>query len=202
MAKSNNYPEKIGFLLRTLHDYYGVNGNNYIPISNVVRSHKIGVVVATVINEMNILEKVAGNRKIRRWNPKYTLNKKLVDVVLEKCRAKRREQPATYFPSTFTIADDKTQPQPEMTASERLKNVEDKIAALREQMQRHEESNVNIRGYLTELRDQIERSFEPIDDWKMKVLEHGNRIVKLEKMANNPERPQIGIIRRFWRWLW
>jgi peptidoglycan hydrolase CwlO-like protein len=89
-----------------------------------------------------------------------------------------------------------------MTASERLKYVEDKVVLLWGQVQRHEENIENIKGQITELREQIERSFEPIDDWKMKVFEYGHRIAKLESLVYYPEQPQVGIIRRFWRWLW
>jgi chromosome segregation ATPase len=90
-----------------------------------------------------------------------------------------------------------------LAVEERLKDVEDKVVLLWGQVQRHEENIENIKGRITELREQIERSFEPIDDWKMEVLKQGSGIAKLEKIANNhSERPQIGIIRRFWRWLW
>jgi hypothetical protein len=35
-----------------------------------------------------------------------------------------------------------------------------------------------------------------------KLMEYGHRIAKLESLIYYPEQPQVGIIRRFWRWLW
>jgi hypothetical protein len=40
------------------------------------------------------------------------------------------------------------------------------------------------------------------DDNFDKLMEYGHRIAKLESLVYYPEQPQVGIIRRFWRWLW
>jgi hypothetical protein len=49
---------------------------------------------------------------------------------------------------------------------------------------------------LKEFRNESEtdRSFD-------KLMEYGHRIAKLESLVYYPEQ-QVGIIRRFWRWLW
>lgn len=58
-----------------------------------------------------------------------------------------------------------------------------------------------LKGEISELREQLQNSLQPMDDWKMKVMEYGHRLAKLESVYYYPE-PKTGLIRKFWRWLW
>jgi hypothetical protein len=205
MSKDNYYLKKVGAYLRDVHDSYGIEGAN-ITLHHFRDKHKVTTQVGSVLIRDGIIIPIThvhgkGFRGYR-WNSRYTLNKELVSYVVNEARAMHNEtrkninkkQTSAFFP----IGDDK----PKLLIRT-AKQVFDDAKAEIEQIQRHEENIENIKGQITELREQIERSFEPIDDWKMEVLKQGSGIAKLEKMANNhSERPQIGIIRRFWRWLW
>jgi len=77
------------------------------------------------------------------------------------------------------------------------------------------------KGQIAELREQMERSFEPMDEWRLMVMETKqkfeslsdffdeemlslyNRVTSLEnRYKEQSKQPRTGLIRKLWRWLW